>query len=162
MSVYDKCFIERGSSLVRLKTGYSYCFQDPGLACLLLDGFFRDAIDAAQSDWRAVVSYAVNSGVPTPCFSTALAFYDGYRSERLPANLIQVKKHFYLMTSISNRPKFSTCFEQFNSIFLGLEMAKILIIHIFPKTVVASIKDSHKFRQSINISNGTGFPSLKG
>ena len=102
MSVYDKCFIERGSSLVRLKTGYSYCFQDPGLACLLLDGFFRDAIDAAQSDWRAVVSYAVNSGVPTPCFSTALAFYDGYRSERLPANLIQVKKHFYLMTSISN------------------------------------------------------------
>ena len=59
-------------------------------ACLLLDGFFRDAIHSAQAEWRSVVSYAVQCGVPTPCFSTALAFYDGYRSERLPANLIQV------------------------------------------------------------------------
>ena len=134
-----------------------YCFQDPGLACLLLDGFFRDAIDAAQSDWRAVVSYAVNSGVPTPCFSTALAFYDGYRSERLPANLIQVKKLFCLMTSISNLPIFSTCFEQISFNFWGFEMARIVIIHIFPKPAVASIKDSHKFRQSNNISNVTVF-----
>ena len=55
-----------------------------------MDGFFRDAIHDAQAGWRDIVSYAVQCGVPTPCFSTALAFFDGYRSARLPANLIQV------------------------------------------------------------------------
>ena len=58
-----------------------------------MDGFFRDAIHDAQAGWRDIVSYAVQCGVPTPCFSTALAFYDGYRSARLPANLIQVRSN---------------------------------------------------------------------
>ena len=46
-----------------------------------------------KDDWREVVSLAVRRGIPVPCFSTALAFYDGYRSARLPANLIQVWSH---------------------------------------------------------------------
>lgn len=64
--------------------------KDPNLTNLLLDPFFRDAIHNCQDSWRLVVSSAVNLGIPTPAFSTALAFYDGYRSAKLPANLIQV------------------------------------------------------------------------
>lgn len=64
--------------------------RQPDLACLLMDRFFADALARAQQSWRQVVSQAVLLGIPTPAFSTALAFYDGYRSEMLPANLIQV------------------------------------------------------------------------
>jgi 6-phosphogluconate dehydrogenase len=85
------CII-RSAFLGKIKAAFD---SDPELACLLLDGFFRDAIHSAQADWRSVVSYAVQCGVPTPCFSTALAFYDGYRSERLPANLIQAQRDYF-------------------------------------------------------------------
>lgn len=64
--------------------------KDPSLTNLLMDPFFRDAIHTCQQSWRYVVSQAVLLGIPTPAFSTALAFYDGYRAEKLPANLIQV------------------------------------------------------------------------
>ena len=64
--------------------------QDPNLSNLLLDEFFKKAIQNCQAGWRRVVSTAVMHGVPTPAFSTALAFFDGYRSARLPANLLQV------------------------------------------------------------------------
>lgn len=64
--------------------------KDPSLSNLLLDDFFRDAIHSSQDSWRHVVASAVSLGVPTPAFSSALAFYDGYRSGWLPANLIQV------------------------------------------------------------------------
>ena len=101
------CII-RSAFLGKIKTAFD---SDPNLACLLLDGFFRDAIHEAQADWRAVVSYAIQCGVPTPCFSTALAFYDGYRSERLPANLIQVCCHFYRI--------FMRFFTPTNSLTLG-------------------------------------------
>ena len=50
-----------------------------------------NARDGLQHSWRVVVSEAALRGIPVPAFSTALAFYDGYRSERLPANLIQVQ-----------------------------------------------------------------------
>lgn len=65
--------------------------KNPKLKNLLLDPFFKDAITKAQSSWRNVVATAATSGVPTPCFSTALTFYDGYRCSRLPANLLQVR-----------------------------------------------------------------------
>merc|ERR1712080_553288 len=58
-------------------------------------GFFRDAIHSNQEAWRRVVSQAILLGVPTPCFSTALAFYDGYRSGRIPANLIQAQRDYF-------------------------------------------------------------------
>jgi 6-phosphogluconate dehydrogenase len=75
--------------------------KNPKLSNLLMDKFFMDAVHSCQSSWRQVVAQGALLGVPTPAFSTALAFYDGYRSERLPANLIQVRK----LTKISHRLK---------------------------------------------------------
>ena len=69
--------------------------KNPTLDNLLLDDFFKNAIHKCQCSWRKVVAGAVELGVPTPCFSTALAFYDGYRSERLPANLIQAQRDYF-------------------------------------------------------------------
>ncbi len=62
---------------------------------LLLDDFFKGEIDKCQQGWRNVVSQAALLGVPIPCFSTALSFYDGYRSERLPANLLQALRDYF-------------------------------------------------------------------
>lgn len=69
--------------------------KDPKLTNLLLDPFFRNAVDCCQTSWRNVVATAVRLGVPTPAFSTALAFYDGYRSKRLPANLLQAQRDYF-------------------------------------------------------------------
>jgi len=69
--------------------------KNPNLSNLLLDDFFRTAIANSQKSWRHVVATAVTLGVPTPAFSTALAFYDGYRSETLPANLIQAQRDYF-------------------------------------------------------------------
>ncbi len=68
---------------------------DPNLANLLLAPKFRDAIAAYQDDWRAVVVAAVRAGVPAPAFSASLAYYDSYRSARLPANLIQAQRDLF-------------------------------------------------------------------
>lgn len=70
-----------------IKTAFEH---DPKLANLLLDSFFSEAVQRCQASWRVVVAAGATLGIPLPTFSTALAFYDGYRSERLPANLIQV------------------------------------------------------------------------
>uniref|UniRef100_A0A1W7RB71 6-phosphogluconate dehydrogenase, decarboxylating n=1 Tax=Hadrurus spadix TaxID=141984 RepID=A0A1W7RB71_9SCOR len=69
--------------------------KSPNLTNLLLDGFFQDALHNCQDSWREVVATAVRLGVPTPAFSTALAFYDGIRSEFLPANLIQAQRDYF-------------------------------------------------------------------
>lgn len=69
--------------------------KDPSLNSLLLAPFFLEAIKKAQTGWRNVVSTAVRLGVPTPALATALAFYDGYRSERLPANLLQAQRDYF-------------------------------------------------------------------
>ncbi len=68
---------------------------DGALANLLLAPFFAGAIEKAQPAWRAVISGAVMSGIPVPAFSTALAFYDGYRTERGSAGLIQAQRDFF-------------------------------------------------------------------
>jgi len=68
---------------------------DPKLTNLLLAPFFKNAIAAAQGAWRATVADAVTSGVPMPAFSTALAFYDGYRTAALPANLLQAQRDYF-------------------------------------------------------------------
>jgi 6-phosphogluconate dehydrogenase len=62
---------------------------------LLLAPYFTGAISEAQDSWRAVVAYAAQSGIPTPGFATALAYYDGLRSERSPAALIQGQRDFF-------------------------------------------------------------------
>jgi len=69
--------------------------KNPQLSNLLLDDFFKSAMKECQVSWRKVISKAVELGIPTPCFSTALAFYDGFRSERLPANLIQAQRDYF-------------------------------------------------------------------
>jgi len=69
--------------------------KNPSLSNLLLDDFFKNAIHDSQDSWRKTVSTAVTLGIPTPCFSTALAFYDGYRAARLPANLIQAQRDYF-------------------------------------------------------------------
>jgi 6-phosphogluconate dehydrogenase len=68
---------------------------DPIPASLLLASYFTDAITGAQDSWRRVVAGAAQSGIPTPGFSAALAYYDGLRSERLPAALIQAQRDFF-------------------------------------------------------------------
>lgn len=85
------CII-RSAFLGNIKVAFD---KNPKLKNLLLDPFFKDAITKAQSSWRNVVASAAISGIPTPCFSTALAFYDGYRCARLPANLLQAQRDYF-------------------------------------------------------------------
>jgi 6-phosphogluconate dehydrogenase len=68
---------------------------DPELSNLLLAPYFRAAITTAEGPWRRVVATAVQSGLPVPALSSALAFYDGYRRERLPANLTQAQRDYF-------------------------------------------------------------------
>ena len=69
--------------------------KNEALANLLLDDFFRAAIEKYQHHWRSALIHAIKLGIPTPAFSTALAFYDGYRTARLPANLLQAQRDFF-------------------------------------------------------------------
>ena len=69
--------------------------RDPALVNLLLDDAFRDAVGERQDAWRHVVQTAVGLGIPVPAMSASLAYYDAYRSERLPANLTQAQRDFF-------------------------------------------------------------------
>jgi 6-phosphogluconate dehydrogenase len=69
--------------------------KEPNLTCLLTVDFFKKAIDTCQSSWRKAIATAVTLGIPTPACSSALAFYDGYRTERLPANLLQALRDYF-------------------------------------------------------------------
>ncbi|KAF9015368.1 6-phosphogluconate dehydrogenase [Cyathus striatus] len=69
--------------------------KNPQVESLLFDQFFNNAVHKAQPGWRRVIAQAVLWGIPTPAFSTALAFFDGYRSEILPANLLQAQRDYF-------------------------------------------------------------------
>lgn len=69
--------------------------KNPKLENLLFDDFFNRAIHKAQPSWRDVVAEAARLGIPTPAFSTALSWFDGYRSERLPAGLLQAQRDYF-------------------------------------------------------------------
>ena len=69
--------------------------KDAELTNLLLDQFFQDAVENAQASWRRVVSTAVTLGIPMPAIGAALAYFDGYRTERLPANLLQAQRDYF-------------------------------------------------------------------
>jgi 6-phosphogluconate dehydrogenase len=69
--------------------------RDPALANLLLDPYFTDVVVKGQSSWRKVVALAAQAGVSIPTFSSALSYYDGYRSARLPQNLLQAQRDFF-------------------------------------------------------------------
>jgi len=88
----------RGGCIIRsvflgnIKAAYD---KDPALSNLLLDEFFSSALNKYEENWRKAIIHAIEIGVPTPAFSTALAFYDGFRTERLPANLLQAQRDFF-------------------------------------------------------------------
>lgn len=67
----------------------------PNLTNLLLDPFFKEKVLTAQSGWRSVVASAATNGIPVPSMSAALSYFDGYRTERLPANLLQAQRDFF-------------------------------------------------------------------
>jgi len=69
--------------------------KKPDLESLLFDDFFNKAVHKAQPSWRRVIAQSVLWGIPTPAFSTALAFFDGYRSEIVPANLLQAQRDYF-------------------------------------------------------------------
>ena len=69
--------------------------NDPALENLLTDKFFSGALNLYQMSWRKALTHSIALGIPTPAFSTALAFYDGYRAARLPANLLQAQRDFF-------------------------------------------------------------------
>ncbi len=69
--------------------------RDAELPNLLLDPYFKDAVEKAQKNWRKVVAAAVSQGIPAPAFSSALAYYDGYRAARLPQNLLQSQRDYF-------------------------------------------------------------------
>jgi 6-phosphogluconate dehydrogenase len=69
--------------------------RQPALTNLLLDPYFTKAVTAAQPGWRRVVTKAVQRGIPVPAMSSALAFFDGYRRDRLPANLLQAQRDYF-------------------------------------------------------------------
>ena len=69
--------------------------SNPDLVNLLLDPFFQETISKSQQSLRNVLGEAIRNGIPTPAFSSALAYYDGYRSENLPANLLQAQRDFF-------------------------------------------------------------------
>jgi 6-phosphogluconate dehydrogenase len=85
------CII-RSAFLGEIKKAFD---KNPKLSNLLLDPFFKKAIKDCQRSWRNVVAMAAKKGIPVPAFSTALAFYDGYRTERLPANLLQAQRDYF-------------------------------------------------------------------
>ena len=85
------CII-RSAFLGRIKEAFD---RKPELENLLLDPYFANEVQKAQQGWRRAITTAVESGIPVPAYSTALAFYDGYRSSQLPANLIQAQRDYF-------------------------------------------------------------------
>ena len=86
------CCIIRSRFLGDIKTAFD---KNPSLENLLLDDFFKAAVEKAQPSWRRVVATSVQLGFPIPVFTTALSYYDGYRQDRLPANLLQAQRDYF-------------------------------------------------------------------
>ena len=91
-SIWRGGCIIRARFLNRITDAYR---TDPALVNLMLAPFFKDLLNSTQQNWREVVALAVGNGIPVPAFSASLAYYDSYRSERLPANLLQAQRDFF-------------------------------------------------------------------
>jgi len=85
------CII-RSAFLDNIKQAFE---SNPDLENLLLDDFFGNAIQKGQDGWRRIVILAAQLGIPVPAISSGLNFFDGYRSERLPANLLQAQRDYF-------------------------------------------------------------------
>lgn len=82
--------------------------KTPDLENLLFDDFFNKAIHTAQPGWRRIVAQGALWGIPTPAFSTALSFFDGYRTERLPASLLQAQRDYFGAHTFRVLPQFAS------------------------------------------------------
>jgi 6-phosphogluconate dehydrogenase len=85
------CII-RSAFLTKIKDAYD---NNSDLKNLLLDPFFKDKINQSQDGWRRIITVAISNGVPVPAMSSSLSYFDGYRSERLPANLLQAQRDYF-------------------------------------------------------------------
>jgi 6-phosphogluconate dehydrogenase len=85
------CII-RSVFLAEIKKAFD---NNPGLTNLLLDPFFKEKVTSAQASWRKVVTTAIANGIPVPSMSAGLTYFDGYRTERLPANLLQAQRDYF-------------------------------------------------------------------
>jgi len=94
----DIALMWRGGCIIRsiflgkIKVAFD---NNPDLNNLLLDSFFKEKIDEAQDGWRRVTAEAIQNGIPVPAMTSALSYYDGYRSARLPANLLQAQRDYF-------------------------------------------------------------------
>ncbi|TKC19820.1 NADP-dependent phosphogluconate dehydrogenase [Robertmurraya kyonggiensis] len=94
----DIAMIFRGGCIIRaqflqkIKDAYD---RDAGLKNLLLDPYFKDIVENYQTALREIIGNAVQNGIPVPCFASALAYYDSYRTETLPANLLQAQRDYF-------------------------------------------------------------------
>jgi 6-phosphogluconate dehydrogenase len=87
----EGCII-RSALLEHIKQAFAH---NPALESLVIDPYFQGELEKSQPGWRRTVGRAVEAGIPVPAYSTALAFYDGYRTARLPANLIQAQRDYF-------------------------------------------------------------------
>jgi 6-phosphogluconate dehydrogenase len=87
----EGCII-RSALLEHIKQAFAH---NPALESLVIDPYFQGELEKSQPGWRRTVRRAVEAGIPVPAYSTALAFYDGYRTARLPANLIQAQRDYF-------------------------------------------------------------------
>ena len=85
------CII-RARFLNRITEAYS---RDSNLGNLMLDEYFREIPNRSEANWREVICLAIRRGIPVPAFSASLGYYDSFRSERLPANLLQAQRDFF-------------------------------------------------------------------
>ena len=90
--IWRKGCVIRAKFLDRIKTAFD---RDPDLENLLLDSFFTRSVEKNQENWRLVVSTAATLGIPVPSLSSSLAYYDSFRSETLPANLLQAMRDYF-------------------------------------------------------------------
>ncbi|MBZ5753982.1 NADP-dependent phosphogluconate dehydrogenase, partial [Metabacillus sp. DBTR6] len=94
----DIAMIFRGGCIIRaqflqkIKDAYD---RDANLANLLLDPYFNEIAEGYQSALRKVLAVAIENGIPVPSFSSAIAYYDSYRTETLPANLLQAQRDYF-------------------------------------------------------------------
>jgi 6-phosphogluconate dehydrogenase len=94
----DIAMIFRGGCIIRaqflqkIKDAYD---RDPGLKNLLLDPYFKEIVESYQGALREIVALAAQSGIAVPCSASALAYYDSYRTETLPANLLQAQRDYF-------------------------------------------------------------------
>lgn len=98
----------RGGCIIRsvfLKDITNAYRSNPDLKNLLFDDFFNKAIHTAQPGWREVIAQTASLGIPTPCFSTALSWFDGYRTKDLPANLLQAQRDYFGAHTFKIKPE---------------------------------------------------------